>query len=1153
MSNPASVEQNRLVEENERLGRRVAELEAVAEGLRTGLRSIGDAAISVDTGGNIVQMDPADSENKRAAQQVEFLAGFPRENPNPVLRVDLGGKLLYANRSSEALLVEWGCAVGDVLPSNLRQVTAGAVVRCEPAVANVVCADRVFSVSFAPLVGQDCVNIYGLDITERVHAEATTRQQYAILCAVLQASDASIFSLDREYRYTSFNDSHAATMKAIYGVEIQIGSSLAEFQWVPDDWQTARQNLDRAMRGESFVESAFLGNDGMSRRCFEISHSPIRTSTGEIIGVAVYSRDVTERKRSEDELRASEARFREMFERSTIGKAMTASDGRLLKVNRTFADMLGLSIEELQQLNLAEISHADDLPESVHCTRALVAGQCASYRMEKRYKHRDGHWVFADTSATLLSQIPGTPGCLLASIVDITERKQTLAALTASESLTRGILENVQDAYIRADRNGRMVMVSPSAASVYGYGSTEEMLGLPTTALYALEEERLSIVEEMKHHGGVHDRTGMARKKDGTPFWVSLNARFIRDQQGRVEGSESFVRDLSKRKQAEAALRQSEQRLRRFYESGLLGVIYWNTEGQITDANDKFLEMVGYSRADLAGGKIDWVGMTPSEYKQLDEVSLAELRATGRNQAAIEKEYVRKDGTRIQIAVAGAMLDDERVNGVAFVQDISARKLAEAERLGLEGQLRVAQRMEAIGLLAGGVAHDFNNLLSVILCSTEFALARAHDDDRLRDELVEVRKAGERAVGLTRQLLAFGRRQVLQPVVLNLNQVAEGLEKMLRRILGEDIEYCQVLAPDLGAVRADPGQIEQVLMNLVVNARDAMSSGGKLTIETRNVELDEEYAARHVSVKAGPYVECIVSDTGCGMDKQTQARIFEPFFTTKETGKGTGLGLSTVYGIVKQSGGNIWVYSEPGQGTTFKVYLPRELSSPSKSTATRPAGSATRGSGAETVLVVEDEEALRGIAERILCEAGYRVLSAATAGDALQICNEHQGKIDLLLTDVVMPKMGGRVLSGRLVVVRPEAKVLYMSGYADEAIAHQGTLVRGTHFISKPFSAAELAEKVREVLDSALGNPAKEPEQGPTGDASPGEQALDAVSQVLSPSLLDRLWQAAVAARYDEVIALIETLGAIDPPRAARLRERAQSFDYDGLRRLLRH
>jgi two-component system cell cycle sensor histidine kinase/response regulator CckA len=317
---------------------------------------------------------------------------------------------------------------------------------------------------------------------------------------------------------------------------------------------------------------------------------------------------------------------------------------------------------------------------------------------------------------------------------------------------------------------------------------------------------------------------------------------------------------------------------------------------------------------------------------------------------------------------------------------------------------------------------------------------------------------------LTRQLLAFSRKQILQPVLLSLNTSAEGVEKMLGRILCEDIELVWLLAPGLGLVHADPGQIEQVLMNLVVNARDAMPQGGKLTIETSNVEIDEEYAARHMAVTPGPYVQLVVTDTGCGMDEQTKVRLFEPFFTTKEKDRGTGLGLSTAYGIVKQSGGNIWVYSEPGLGTTFKVYLPRDLSG--TTAVTKAPGVVTRATGTETILLVEDEDALRSVVRRALEAVGYTVVSAAAGDEALTTSAQHAGEIQLLLTDVVMPQMSGRVLAQELAKARPAIKILYMSGYTDNAIVHHGILDAGTHFIGKPFTAAALTLKVREVLDT---------------------------------------------------------------------------------------
>jgi signal transduction histidine kinase/ActR/RegA family two-component response regulator len=389
-----------------------------------------------------------------------------------------------------------------------------------------------------------------------------------------------------------------------------------------------------------------------------------------------------------------------------------------------------------------------------------------------------------------------------------------------------------------------------------------------------------------------------------------------------------------------------------------------------------------------------------------------------------------------------------------------------AERKLAEEQLRQAQKMEAVGKLAGGVAHDFNNLLTAINGHSDLAMRRLKHEDPLYDKLEKIKKAGERAATLTHQLLAFSRKQILQPKVLDLNQVVFELNKILQPLIGEDIDLFTKLKPDLGMIKADPGQLEQVLMNLSVNARDAMPRGGKLTIETANVYLDAEYADRHFSISPGWYVMLAVSDTGIGMDAQTQERIFDPFFTTKEVGKGTGLGLSTVYGIVKQSGGNIWVYSEVGQGTTFKVYLPCV-----DRCAEEPETRIDRNQlseGNETVLLVEDEEMVREMAKEILEESGYQVLEAKHGHEALLIAEQHRGHIHLMLSDVVMPQMSGRELAEQFAPLRKDMKVLYMSGYTDDAIVHHGVLDEGTAFIEKPFTPNALARKVRETLNTAV-------------------------------------------------------------------------------------
>jgi signal transduction histidine kinase len=397
-------------------------------------------------------------------------------------------------------------------------------------------------------------------------------------------------------------------------------------------------------------------------------------------------------------------------------------------------------------------------------------------------------------------------------------------------------------------------------------------------------------------------------------------------------------------------------------------------------------------------------------------------------------------------------------------REIGERVRTEEALRRSEDQLRQSQKLEAVGRLAGGVAHDFNNLLTVILSYTDMIARELEQGHPVRAQVEEIDRAGMRAADLTRQLLAFSRQQVLDPQILDLNEVLVGVSKMLIRVLGEDIEMKMALAPTLGPVRADRGQIEQIMMNLVVNARDAMPRGGKLTLETADIELDSTYAGGHLDVKPGPYVMLAVSDTGIGMDPETQARVFEPFFTTKPRGQGTGLGLSTVFGIVKQSGGNIWLYSEPGAGAIFRIYLPRVEG---QVDAARPAITTTATGGTETILLVEDHEQVRAVAGDALRKAGYRVLVTGGPEEGLRVAREHPGPIDLLLTDVVMPGMNGRAVADRVLALRAGIRVLFMSGYTDDVILHHGVFDRGVAFIQKPLTPLALTRKVREVLDAA--------------------------------------------------------------------------------------
>jgi PAS domain S-box-containing protein len=509
---------------------------------------------------------------------------------------------------------------------------------------------------------------------------------------------------------------------------------------------------------------------------------------------------------------------------------------------------------------------------------------------------------------------------------------------------------------------------------------------------------------------------------------------------------------------AQEGLQRSEMNFRSLVTHAPYGICRCDSAGQLLDANPALLAMLGFSSArELVGKHLGELYADTQHWFELAD----HLRSAAPFNGLIA-EWKRNDETGMVVRVSGRAVSDGNKGRTfeLFAEDVT-------ERRALEQQLRQSQKMEAVGRLAGGIAHDFNNLLMVISGYSEFLLDRLGPEPALRGPAQEISSAAGRASSLTRQLLAFSRKQMLAPKILDLNAVVTENLKMLTRMIGEDIDLVMVPAAGLGEVRADAGQIEQVIMNLAVNARDAMPSGGKLTLETSNVSLDEDYARFHAPLKPGNYVMLAISDTGAGMDSETQSRIFEPFFTTKGP-KGTGLGLSTVYGIVKQSGGYIWVYSEPGKGTTFKIYLPRvaktverpaQLVAPAESVATEP--------GTETILLVEDETNLRYLARQFLEKQGYRVIEAADGAVAMQIAVAHEGVIHLLLTDVIMPGMNGRELAQRISEIRPNVKVLYMSGYTENVIGRNGTLDAGVRLLQKPFTLRDLKSKVREVLDSS--------------------------------------------------------------------------------------
>lgn len=637
------------------------------------------------------------------------------------------------------------------------------------------------------------------------------------------------------------------------------------------------------------------------------------------------------------------------------------------------------------------------------------------------------------------------------------ELNRMVKELEESDRDFRTLVDNIPDLLYRTDLQGRIVYVSRSVYDLTGY-TNEEAIGMNMAGeIYLVPEEGNVFLAKLKKNGSVTNFEARLKRKDGSIWWASTNAHFFKDMNGEIKGIEGVTRDISELKATEKALKESEERYRTLHDASF-GGIFIHDQGIVLECNQGLSEITGYTLDELIG------------MDALNTLIAPNWRETVRRNIKsgfcqpYEVQGVRKDGTIYPLYIQGKNIPHKgrTVRAVEY-RDITEKKQADKEKEDLEGKLRQAQKMEAIGRLAGGVAHDFNNMLSVILGHVGMAMADLEPSHPLYSKLEQIRNAGERSAGLTRQLLAFARKQTVSPKLLDLNRTVAGMTRMLQRLIGEDIDLAWQPGENLWPVKMDPSQIDQILANLCVNARDAIADVGKVTIETGNAAFDEAYCIDHAGFLPGEYVLLAVRDDGCGIEPETMDNIFEPFFTTKESGKGTGLGLATVYGVVKQNNGFINVYSESGRGTTFKIYLPRHRVDRNSSAPLGPSQPAERGS--ETILIVEDEPAILEMTTMMLERLGYLAIAAGTPGEAIHLAKKYSGKIDLLVTDVVMPEMNGRDLAQNLRRYCPNLKYLFMSGYTANVIAHHGVLDKGINFIQKPFSEESLGSKVREALD----------------------------------------------------------------------------------------
>lgn len=863
-----------------------------------------------------------------------------------------------------------------------------------------------------------------------------------------------IYTHDLAGRVLSVN----AAGEKLFGIarEEAIGTSIFDLV-APESREQARAaTAEKLEQGGSTTYAIDILTRAGRRVPLEVSTQVIYEA-GEPVAVQGIGRDITERQRAAETLTRRQRYFRALIENAVDAITILDADGSIRYLSPASERITGFTAEEREGMLVFDTLHPDDRASAKAYFVRVLQSPDAVVDATLRVEHRDGSFRHVHFVGRNLMADEAVNG-IVVNWRDITDQVDAEQRLKAREQFFRSIIERSSDILAVIDATRTIRYVSPAFQAITGHAA-DRIVG--TSGLHFLHPDDTGAVDELFSALLVRNESTAStvlRGRDAQGNYRIFDVRVanLLDNPA-INGLIFDARDITDSKRIEEALRASEERFRKIVETSGEGIGIRNASGALTFVNERFAEMLGYDAHELIGMNV--FSLVAPEHVGTLLDSAGHRQQTGKS-GQVDVEFVKKDGGRVAVILSASPLydhDGNFIGALGMLTDITERKQ-------LEAQLRVSQKIEAVGRLAGGIAHDFNNLLTAIRGHVDLLLAEVPPDSPIRGDVQEIRRGADRAATLTQQLLAFSRKQILQPRVLEIDKVVAGTATLIRRLIGEDIRLEARLNANDACVHADRGQLEQVIMNLAVNARDAMPRGGQLIMETNVVDLDDDFVRANAGSRAGRHVRLLVRDTGVGMSTETLSHVFEPFFTTKEVGRGTGLGLATVYGIIKQSGGYIRVQSEEHVGTSFEILLPFVEARPEA--VMEPQAQPSIAARGETVLVAEDERAVRALASRILRKRGYHVLEAIDGAEALSIARQHEGHIDLLLTDIVMPIMGGRELAEQLLLLRPTSKVLFMSGYMDDELLQRGVEQGVGILLEKPFTPDGLAAKVREVLES---------------------------------------------------------------------------------------